>query len=396
MIYATSIPNLEAGDGIPSSQIGIRSSEVAAKSAFPVAIVGGVLHTQADHLFESQNLATDSSGELVGAMTHTGPEGWVLLQDPPLTIRAGDTLTVAFNGATDERTINPWHSGLRTESANWVGMFPEGSTPDQDAPFSEGFGGLWDTSYEWNAHVAVSGGSGTVQVTPLKPGRYFLVLMCCTGYLEISDRIPVEVEPACGLMNTGPRVFDASNFWSVYNGTLDQASAISEYLQLMYMNGMDTSVVAPGITERDIGKFIRLHTLNVRTSSGSAAVASSFGSPLLAHLTATMQTLITGESVAGIHARHTDRLVFYAGHDINIYYLRELLNLNWLTESYAINEAPFGGMLRFELGHQAGDNETFVRVRSTYPTDPYASLGCSTDMMAAMLCVCRCSSKPSP
>ena len=44
-----------------------------------------------------------------------------------------------------------------------------------------------------------------------------------------------------------------------------------------------------------------------------------------------------------------DRLVYYAGHDLNLYFLRNFLRLNWLTDSWNKNEAMPGGMLQFEL-----------------------------------------------
>merc|ERR1712194_517364 len=47
--------------------------------------------------------------------------------------------------------------------------------------------------------------------------------------------------------------------------------------------------------------------------------------------------------------RPADSLVYYASHDINIYFLRQLLRLNWLTESYNQNQVPPGAMLVFGL-----------------------------------------------
>lgn len=60
-----------------------------------------------------------------------------------------------------------------------------------------------------------------------------------------------------------------------------------------------------------------------------------------------------GTSDPGLKSKPSDRMVYYAGHDINIYFVRVLLGLNWLTESYNINQSPPGGLLRFELSHAA-------------------------------------------
>ena len=37
------------------------------------------------------------------------------------------------------------------------------------------------------------------------------------------------------------------------------------------------------------------------------------------------------------------RLVYYAGHDINLYFLRTLLRLHWLTSSWNADESMPGG-----------------------------------------------------
>eukprot|EP01050_Picozoa_sp_SAG11_P036891 SAG11_NODE_14269_length_619_cov_0.636538_1_plen_46_part_00 len=44
--------------------------------------------------------------------------------------------------------------------------------------------------------------------------------------------------------------------------------------------------------------------------------------------------------------------MYYAGHDINLYYVRVLLGLSWLTDSWNRDQSPPGGLLRFELLRQ--------------------------------------------
>ena len=60
------------------------------------------------------------------------------------------------------------------------------------------------------------------------------------------------------------------------------------------------------------------------------------------HAGATIDSLTSGRSLAGLHSSPADKLVYYAGHDINIYFVRMLLGLNWLAESYGINQSPPG------------------------------------------------------
>ena len=136
---------------------------------------------------------------------------------------------------------------------------------------------------------------------------------------------------------------------------------------------MDTSTVVPGLDAYAIGRLTRVHQLNMEVTDGNSWVARAFGSDLLAHVTATMQQLFYESEVPGLQSRPSDLMVYYAGHDINICepppqpprtistavplssmcrradFLRVLLGLSWLTESWNPNQSPPGGMLRFEL-----------------------------------------------
>ena len=77
------------------------------------------------------------------------------------------------------------------------------------------------------------------------------------------------------------------------------------------------------------------------------------------HLAASLlQFVEPATPIAGLHSQPTDRLIYYAAHDINIYLLRRLLRLSWLTESFNPNESPPGGFLSFELYSHGGEPET--------------------------------------
>ena len=92
--------------------------------------------------------------------------------------------------------------------------------------------------------------------------------------------------------------------------------------------------------------------------------ARRFGATLLVHLAATMQSHVSGAPVAGLRSKPDDFLVYYAGHDINICFLRRLLRINWLTESFNPNESPTGGMIQLELLSAPGTDggkEYFVK-----------------------------------
>lgn len=279
-------------------------------------------------------IAGPSHASASGACTHPIAD-LCGLEIPAGPYLAGAPIEVTFSGATDPQ--------------DWVGMYKNGHIPGSES------------SHSWSYHGSASG-SGTVTVTPGVAGDYFIVLMCCDGYTEMSTRIALTVEAPCTLMEIGQQSFRPDHYWSLYNGTLAVAASIAEYLQLLYLNGMDTQAVAPGVGRQEIARLMQLHQLNMGLSSGTPWLAQSYGSDLLMHLLATMEQITGGgSSISGLQSRPTDRLVYYAGHDINIYFVRVLLGLNWLTESFNVNQSPPGGMLRFELARQGGAGEWFVR-----------------------------------
>jgi hypothetical protein len=133
----------------------------------------------------------------------------------------------------------------------------------------------------------------------------------------------------CTLARVGPARFNGEHFWSVYNGSLAVASNVAEFVQMMYLNNMSMATVlcpkgnqdcldATAKIDYEVGRLTRLHQLNLRVTDGNPFVARAFGSDLLAHITATMQQLLFGTPVPGLKSKPTDKLVYYAGHDINV------------------------------------------------------------------------------
>jgi hypothetical protein len=73
------------------------------------------------------------------------------------------------------------------------------------------------------------------------------------------------------------------------------------------------------------------------------------------------QTVGNEDSIKGLHSRATDSLVYYAAHDINIYFIRKLLRLNWMTTSFNPNQSPPGGMLIFVLYSDSSSKRHYVK-----------------------------------
>lgn len=152
----------------------------------------------------------------------------------------------------------------------------------------------------------------------------------------------------CTLMSLPTRWEGQKLYWEDFTGPLTVAGKLMEYVQLLYLNGMAWNKLVPNMTESQLASLMRLHEKSVGIASDYWN-AQNAGSELLVHLAATMQQVVQEEDIKGLHSKRSDSLVYYAAHDINIYFIRELLRLNWLTESYNPNQSPPGGMLLFVL-----------------------------------------------
>jgi hypothetical protein len=139
---------------------------------------------------------------------------------------------------------------------------------------------------------------------------------CCTDAV-CAAATPPPAAGNCTLMDVGAADYAKANFWSLYNGTLDSASNLAEFVQLLYLNNMPTDVVVPGLDAFHIGRLTRIHQLNMEITDGNRWVARSFGSDLLAHITATMQQLLHGTEIPTLRSKPADKMVYYAGHDIS-------------------------------------------------------------------------------
>lgn len=152
----------------------------------------------------------------------------------------------------------------------------------------------------------------------------------------------------CTLMSL-PTKFEGQKFyWEDFTGPLTVAAKLTEYLQLVYLNGMDYKQVVPDMSEEQLSSLMRLHeeSMGIADEYWNSRNAAS---ELFVHLAATMQQVVSGDSIAGLHSRPSDSIVYYAAHDINIYLIRRFLRLNWLTTSFNPNQSPPGGMLIFVL-----------------------------------------------
>ena len=80
--------------------------------------------------------------------------------------------------------------------------------------------------HDWAYHGSISG-SGSVTITPERPGLYYVMMLCCDGYTELSESVAVQVHaPAVDAYgNSVPATcatwFDGCNQCAVGNSTAD-------------------------------------------------------------------------------------------------------------------------------------------------------------------------------
>jgi len=179
------------------------------------------------------------------------------------------------------------------------------------------------------------------------------VIGCCNASVCGSE--------GCTLMDVVSK-FNPAAFWSLYSGPLSTASALTEFLSLMYQNGMDTSVVAPGLDVHEISRLTAIHSRALRMTDSNLVTAQSFGSQLADHISRTIMQLASGAEDPTLRSKSTDNFVYYAAHDINLYFMRSILRLQWQTESYNDNMAPPGSMLGFGLFQDSTDQAWYLKV----------------------------------
>eukprot|EP00947_MAST-08B_sp_MAST-8B-sp1_P005095 g5095.t1 len=189
----------------------------------------------------------------------------------------------------------------------------------------------------------------------------------------------------CTLMDL-PSTFNPAAFWSLFSGPLATSSTLAELLCLAYQNNMDISGVAPGLDAYQLSRLMRAHAINLAITDSNLVTAQAFGSQLLAHIAATVRQLTSGSGGGGggggddntnnsdddggrlksfaalrsevpLLSKPSDRVVYYAGHDINTYFLRVMLGLSWETASYNPNMAPPGSLLGFYLLQEEEEEE---------------------------------------
>ncbi|KAF1794243.1 Histidine phosphatase superfamily [Phytophthora cactorum] len=265
-----------------------------------------------------------------------------------------ETFAYADNNQRDNLTAVAFLSGLYPLCKELVPitketqlLFEQGQDPTADCPVCskavyEGITGSNDTSFvlqEIREEVA--------EVNDL--------LQCCAASVCSIDDEPansdlIESSATCDLFGI-PTQWNGA-FYLPWKDTLSNADYFSEWLLLQSLNNMS---LPSQLSFEKILSLAKIHETHMDLITNEVNSAN-FGATLLAHLTASFEQNIMQKPlpVAKGEGPHLlqgpeNRLLYYAAHDINLLYVRNLLRLQWYTKGWRPHQPVPGGMLVFEL-----------------------------------------------
>ncbi|KDO20835.1 hypothetical protein SPRG_21323 [Saprolegnia parasitica CBS 223.65] len=144
----------------------------------------------------------------------------------------------------------------------------------------------------------------------------------------------------------------SGKFYEPWSDAFSEAQYLSEWFLLQSLNNMP---LPPNKTLDEMVALGQVHNAHMQLVTNQFN-AENFGSTLLVHLVAGMEEAITRVAVPiapgpGPHLLHdvASNFLFYAGHDINLLYLKNLLRMEWATNDWNLNQPNPGSMLLFEV-----------------------------------------------
>ena len=196
------------------------------------------------------------------------------------------------------------------------------------------------------------------------------VLECCSAY-------------ACGLfglkractLDELPYKYNALYWKGFYDGPLEIAATFVEMWQMQALASL-REIAWGRLEASELLSLSGVHERKMRLGA-NRNVSLSRGSPMLAFVLASLEQAATGRTLRGLPQPPSPTLfaaVF--AHDFNIQYLRRILDLHWVVDSYPFDAASPGGSLRFDLSFESHsfdprrDALDKLRVRAFYSAAP--------------------------
>lgn len=263
------------------------------------------------------------------------------------------------SGCPDDKEIYVWASPLQrtraTAQALTDGAFPGcGITvhyahEDNDPLFqnnSPGYATL-DEETQRKGALAALGGSLTAARQRLQPEISLLKQAVC------------QTNTPCPVFEKAWEIKFARDGRIMITG-LDTLAAMAETLRLEWSENKPLNQVAFGHATHaaQIGKLMALLTPKYDATNDQPYVARRGGSLLMDQITKALQQGVTFQE----HAPPDVRWLLYVAHDVNIAYLRTLMNFSWTQGDYPRGTVPPAGSLVFERWREAQSGQRFIRI----------------------------------
>eukprot|EP00965_Chrysotila_dentata_P205315 6182885-Pleurochrysis_carterae.AAC.3 len=195
------------------------------------------------------------------------------------------------------------------------------------------------------ADVDLEFGGNTAALTEayrLEIERIDDLLGCCSRTLCSK----FDINGTCSIADL-PYNYTGVNWEGMYSGPLSIAAHFAETFLLQASSGLRFAWGKLSFDE--LRQIARLHEA-VMWLGSNRNISVSRGSPMLAYILVTLEQAATGKRIFGApHYASTGTLSAVFGHDFNLQYLRRLLDVNWLIDSFALDSASTGAVMRFEL-----------------------------------------------
>ena len=138
---------------------------------------------------------------------------------------------------------------------------------------------------------------------------------------------------------------DTGQVWRIFQDHLYYAQYFVQSWMLEYTSGVKNWAYGK-LTVEELEELFNMHVEFFMKYSTNLYNSRAFGSEQLIYILASLNSAAKGEKVGGIEHDPLHQLVMFFSHDVNIFYLRNLLGVEWRLPS---SDATTSSMLRFEL-----------------------------------------------
>ncbi|KAK1945000.1 Periplasmic AppA protein [Phytophthora citrophthora] len=275
-----------------------------------------------------------------------------------------ETFAYADNNQRDNLTAIAFLGGLYPSCKELVPitketelLFEQGQDPTADCPVCskavyEGITGSNDTTF-------------VLQEIREEVEEVNDLLQCCAPSVcnineHPDDADSSEKSATCDLFGI-PTQWNGA-FYLPWKDTLSNADYFSEWLLLQSLNNMS---LPSQLSFEKILSLAKIHETHMDLITNEIN-SESFGATLLAHITASFEQNVMQKPLPVAKGEGprllqdpTNRLLYYAAHDINLLYVRNLLRLQWHTKGWHPHQPVPGSMLVFELHATSAKDEQY-------------------------------------